>query len=169
MLAWKNLFATLTVGVGAISAHIGPGSLNIKGGEKYMVGQVVDISFLQVERHSGKYDLKFSKDGGTTWTSVVSGWTSASGNSVTVTYKWTVPNMPTTTAKFQVCQLAGACTDPDYGLISNNFTVSAASTIQVKVLSNNFSPSGRNYFDALGKSQKPWRMLAGYRPSFFNP
>jgi hypothetical protein len=121
LLAWAGL-------MGTAAAHLGQGSLSLVGGEKFTVGQLVNVSFLQKERHSGKYNLNFSKDAGKTWTAVAANWTSPSGDGVTVTYKWTVPNAVTTQGRFQVCQLAGACTDPDYGLVSGNFTVAAPGT-----------------------------------------
>src|SRR3954463_6305740 len=45
-------------------AHIGQGSLSLKGGESLKVGQVVNVTWYQEQRHTGKYNLTFSKDAG---------------------------------------------------------------------------------------------------------
>ncbi|MDB5104039.1 MAG: hypothetical protein JWP91_1728 [Fibrobacteres bacterium] len=142
----RKALLVIAFGTGLGAAHIGQGSLSIVGGEKYAVGQAVKVSFLQKERHTGKYDLNFSKDNGKTWTPVAANWTSPSGDGVTVTYNWTVPNAATAQGRFQVCQLAGSCTDPDYGIVSGAFTVAAASAVIPADNGAYFAPAMR--FDA---------------------
>ena len=112
------------------SAQLQVGSLSIKGGETFTVGQVVDVSVIQTYgKNNGKYDFYFSKDNGTKWTELVGNYQGPKEDGATVTWKWTVGNTPTTQGMFRVCELAGGeCTDPAYVLKSGAFTIVAAGT-----------------------------------------
>ena len=115
----------------AAEAHLVAGSLSIKGGETFSAGSTVNVKWSQDVGHDGKYDFKYSKDGGTTWTDVEKNkqLPTAAGE---ITYVWTVPGEATTQGQFRVCQQAGgaACTDATYMLKSPNFTVTAGSPVR---------------------------------------
>lgn len=129
-----NGFAGLVAILGlafAAEAHLVAGSLSIKGGESFAAGSTVNVKWSQDVGHDGKYDFKFSKDGGTTWTDVEKNkqLPTAAGE---LTYAWTVPGEATTQGQFRVCQLAGgaACTDATYMLKSPDFTVTGSSPVR---------------------------------------
>ena len=109
-------------------AHLKAGSLSIKGGETFTVGEKVTVTFVQTVGHNdGRFDFYFSKNGGTAWTEFAAKWPGPKGDNETITYVWTVPNSVTTTGQFRACQLAGGeCTDANYILKSGNFTIVAA-------------------------------------------
>lgn len=112
-------------------AHLVAGSLSLKGSESLQAGSSVVVKWRQDEGHDGKYDFKFSKDGGTTFTAVETGkqLPTSSGE---ISYSWTVPAEATTQGQFKVCQQAGgaACTNPTYMLKSGNFTVTSGTSIR---------------------------------------
>jgi hypothetical protein len=118
--------------VACASAHLKAGSLNPKGGETFAIGQKVLISWVQSQAHDRKYDLYFSKNGGTSWTEFEANWIGAAGDNDTCKYQWTVPaNSATTQGQLRVCQMAGGhCTDAAYVLKSGNFTITASSAVQ---------------------------------------
>jgi len=107
------------------SAQVQPGSLSIKGGETFTVGQVVDVSLIQTLGHNnGKYDFYYSKDNGTKWTEIIGNYQGPKEDGATVTYKWTVPNAVTTQGMFRACEMAGGeCLDPAYILKSGAFSI----------------------------------------------
>src|SRR5688500_16281874 len=111
----------------AAEAHLVAGSLSIKGGETFSAGSTVNVKWRQNVGHDGKYDFKFSKDGGTTWVTIdeEKQMPTAAGE---ITYVWTVPNESTTQGQFRVCQLGDEgtqkpCNSDTYMLKSPNFTV----------------------------------------------
>ncbi|HLP40558.1 MAG TPA: hypothetical protein VK465_03540 [Fibrobacteria bacterium] len=125
MMGW------MAVGVlgAAMAAEAHVGSLSIKGGEKYKVGQVVNVSLNVVSAHSpNKFDLTYSTNGGTSFEKVET--KTATGGGVK-TFAWTVPNKPSTTAQFKICQWDdNSNTDKTcaYKVVSPNFTIEAATT-----------------------------------------
>lgn len=115
------------------SAHLEQGSLSIKGGETFKVGEIVKVTFVQTQGHNdGTYDFYYSTNAGSTWTETVGHFQGPKGDGDTVKYNWTVPNKPTTTAQFRACQLfVSECKDPVYILKSPNFTISTTSGVAV--------------------------------------
>jgi hypothetical protein len=115
----------------AADAHLVAGSLSIKGGETFSAGGTVNVKWRQDVGHDGKYDFKYSKDGGATWTDVEKNKQLPTGAGE-ITYAWTVPAEATTQGQFRVCQLAGgaACTDATYMLKSPSFTVAEGSSLR---------------------------------------
>lgn len=111
-----------------LHAHLKPGSLSIKGGETFTVGQKVTVTFVQSVGHNdGRYDFYFSKNGGTSWSEFEAKWQGPKGDNETITYVWTVPNSLTETGIWRACQLAGGeCTQADYILKSGAFKIVAA-------------------------------------------
>jgi hypothetical protein len=114
------------------SAQLKVGSLSIKGGETFTVGQVVNVSLVQsLGQNNGKYDFYFSSNGGGSWTEIIGNFQGPKGDGDTVKYNWTIPNKPTTTGQFRACQLAGGeCTDAKYILKSGNFTITTVSGVR---------------------------------------
>jgi hypothetical protein len=137
-------FLAVISAAGLASAHLQQGSLSIKGGETFHVGEVVTVTLIQTVGHNnGKYDFYYSKDGGSKWTEIIGNWQGPKEDGATVTYKWTVPNQPSTTAQFRACQLAGGeCVDPIYILKSGNFTITNATGI-VEMQARSGEPSLR--------------------------
>lgn len=110
-------------------AQIKAGSLSIKGGETFKVGQKVPVTFVQLGPGSGnnaaKYDFYLSTNGGSSFKEFVAAWQGPSGNGDTAKYEWTVQNSPTTTGQFRACLLSGGhCTDQQFMITSANFTIS---------------------------------------------
>lgn len=119
----RTLLAIAAMAASAAQAHLEPGSMTSpQAGASHPAGSTVNITWGQLEYHRGNYTLAFSRNGGTAWESIAS-WTGPSGDEVRVTYAWTVPNAPGSTTRVRVCQI-GNCTDPDYVLVSGNFTIS---------------------------------------------
>jgi hypothetical protein len=115
-------------------AQLKAGSLSIKGGETFTVGQKVSVTLVQTKAgtgtRSGKYDFYFSGDGGTSWHEMVGNWQGPTGDNATVTWEWNVTQAPTTTGQFRACLLSGGeCTDPTYTLKSGNFTITNATAL----------------------------------------
>jgi hypothetical protein len=125
------------------SAHLLAGSLSIKGGEEFVVGSKVTVTFTQsVGHNNGQYDFYFSKDGGTTWTEFEAHWQGPKGDNAVITYVWTIPNSVTTKGAFRACQLAGGeCVDNNYILKSGNFTVATVASGIVNSSTQGTSPS----------------------------
>lgn len=120
---------------GTASAHLVSTSLTIKGGESFSSGQEVTVGWTVDVLHDGKMDLAFSKDGGSTWTTVKANFAASNGAN---TFKWAVPNEPTTKGKFRVCLGVGSSCDnvkasspgaAPYALVSPEFTVTGGSAI----------------------------------------
>jgi hypothetical protein len=122
--------AVAAVSAGSLHAHLKPGSLSIKGGETFTVGEKVTVTFVQSVGHNdGRFDFYFSKNGGSAWTEFAAKWPGPKGDNETITYVWTVPNSLTETGVWRACQLAGGeCTDADYILKSGPFKIVAAGT-----------------------------------------
>lgn len=121
-------FAIAAFAAASSYAHLKSGSLSIKGGESFTVGEKVTVTFVQTVGHNdGRFDFYFSKNGGTSWTEFAAKWPGPKGDNETISYVWTVPNSETTIGQFRACQLAGGeCTDANYILKSGNFTIKAA-------------------------------------------
>jgi hypothetical protein len=99
-------------------------------------------------------DIDYSKDGGTTWTSVKANYQAVAGDN---TFNWTVPSDATTKGKIRVCLGAGlSCadaktnspSDAPYALISPAFTVSGATSVSAPSAAGEaalgFNPETRN-------------------------
>jgi hypothetical protein len=131
-------------------AQLKSGSLSIKGGETFTVGQKVSVTLVQVKAgtgtRAGKYDFYFSGNGGTSWKEMIGNWQGPTGDNATVTWEWNITQAPTTTGIFRACLLSGGeCTDPTYTLKSEAFTIVAQGT---PVLPLAGSAAGRLDFDA---------------------
>jgi methionine aminopeptidase len=138
-------------------AHLTAGSLVPAGGGTIHVGDVVSIQWTVNIFHAGKTDIGYSKDGGTTWTSLINTFQDAAGAN---TYSWTVKaNQVSTMGKLRICQMAGvACTDANnvsapstggpYVLVNQTFTVATVTGLvpaakDSKALSMEFNPGSR--------------------------
>ncbi|GEM_PF-1587940 len=157
--------------VGMASAHLSLSGFNPAGGESLKPGDSFTITWSVDVQHQGGTDIAFSKDGGTTWTDVKKG---VADGSTKNSFKWTVPNQPTTTGKIRICQLAGAvCTDANniskpggaglngsapYVLVSNALTIAPATGIttpanQANPLTVDFHPETRNVDVSFGLTE----------------
>jgi len=115
-------------------AQLKDGSLSIKGGETFTVGQKVSVTLVQTKpgtgTRSGKYDFYISVNGGTSWTEMIGNWQGPTTDNATVTWEWNVTQKPTTTGVFRACLLSGGeCTDPTYTLKSGNFTIATSTAL----------------------------------------
>jgi len=121
----------LSLTLGLASAHLVAGSLKPVGSETFTTGATAEISWTQTVAHDGKYDIYYSKDGGTNWVKFVASQQFSKSGNTKVTYSWTVPSEATTTGMIRVCQLGQSnpeCIDPTYTLKSAVFTITAAGT-----------------------------------------
>jgi hypothetical protein len=132
---------------GMANAHLLDGSLSVKGGETFTAGQVVPVKWNVNVLHDGKMDIDYSKDGGTTWTSVKANYPAVAGDN---TFNWTVPSDATTKGKIRVCLGAGSpCSEAKtsspnaapYALISPAFTVSGATSVSAPAFAGEASLS----------------------------
>lgn len=131
----KHLAAiSLALAVSA-SAHIKAGSLNVKSGTSWTVGQKVSLSWsASIDHNKSSYNLWYSVDSGKNWTSIKTGIPGAASN-VAVTYEWTVPNQPTTKGIVRVFQTFGGTVSSnlskpgDYTLFSPPFQIVPASAV----------------------------------------
>jgi len=90
--------------------------LDPEGGETFVVGEVIIISWEEEQTHMAiDFDLYFSSDGGETWEEI------ASLNVDRLEYPWTVPDIETEQGKIRVIQ---DNEDMDYIDISPNFRIS---------------------------------------------
>jgi len=115
-------------------AQLKDGSLSIKGGETFTVGQKVTVTLVQTKpgtgARAGKYDFYISVDGGTSWKEMIGNWQGPTGDNATVSWDWNVTQATTTTGVFRACLLSGGeCTDPTYTLKSGNFTISNSTAL----------------------------------------
>jgi hypothetical protein len=116
------------------NAQLKDGSLSIKGGETFTVGQKVPVTLTQLKpgtgARSGKYDFYISVNGGTSWTEMVGNWQGPTTDNATVTWEWNVTQAPTTKGVFRACLLSGGeCSDAAYTLKSGNFTISNSTAL----------------------------------------
>lgn len=133
----NKLAGILLLGAGLSQAHLIDGSLEPKGGESLVVGQIVSIAWTVEQNHGRGIDIAFSKDGGATWKDIKTGYSDTETDNV---FKWTVPaDAVTAGGKLRVCQ-SGPCTDKQnvtkaegnsspWYLVSNAFAVQASSGI----------------------------------------
>ena len=116
---------------GRAGAHLKTGSLTLGGRSTFTVGDTVTVKWTIESTHpDGSFDINFSKDGGKTFTLIEKKVFPLSTGPAS--YKWTIPNEPTTTGRFQLCQFDGKeikCTFP-YTLQSEDLTISGTSSIQ---------------------------------------
>ena len=115
-------------------AQLKEGSLSIKGGETFTVGQKVNVTLTQLKpgtgTRAGKYDFYISVNGGSTWKEMIGNWQGPTTDNATVTWEWNVTQAPTTTGVFRACLLSGGeCTDAAYTLKSGNFTISNSTAL----------------------------------------
>lgn len=124
----------------AASAHLGQLTMP-KAGDTYAAGSTVAVKWTVPTPHTTQ-DLAYSQDG-KTWTTITTGLARTVSS-----YTWTVPDKPSTTTRFRVCQRDGAnvqgCTDTHntqslgsaipvtgggvYTAITGNFTVTGGGT-----------------------------------------
>ena len=148
---------------GMANAHLVSTSLTVKGGETFAPDQAVTVGWTVDVLHDGKMDLAFSKDGGTTWTTVKANFAAQNGAN---TFKWTVPNEPTSKGKFRVCLGVGSsCADvktsspgsAPYALVSPEFTISGGAAIRgaeaAEPFSIDYRPATRNVDVSFGLSE----------------
>lgn len=133
----------------AAQAQLKAGSLSIKGGETFTVGQKVTVTLTQTKAgtgtRAGKYDFYFSGNGGSTWKEMVGNWQGPTTDNATVSWDWNITQSPTTTGVFRACLLSGGeCTDPTYTLKSDNFTIVASTALSSKAA----DAAGKLGFDA---------------------
>lgn len=124
--ASRKLTLALTLAAtGSGFAQLKAGSLTPAGGESYHVGQEVTIKWTQEKGNDGKYDLYFSKNGGSRWSEFEENWQGPTTDNTEVTYEWTVPSgSETESGIIRVCQMAGGhCSNPAYILASQAFTI----------------------------------------------
>lgn len=125
--------AAILIAAGLSNAHLKAGSLSLKGGESLAIGSRVNVTWFQDTGHDGKYDLYYSKNGGTSWIEFEEAWQGPTTDGATVTYAWTIPaNGATTQGKLRVCQMVGGhCTNSTYTLVSGGaFSIAASSSLQ---------------------------------------
>ena len=119
----------------AASAHIQQGSLSVKSGTTYTVGETVDLSWsAAIDHNKSSYNLWYSTDSGKTWITIKMGIAGQAAG-VLVNYSWTVPNTTTTKGMIRVFQTFGGtvATSPsnagDYTLFSPIFQIKATSAL----------------------------------------
>ncbi|WP_417266134.1 T9SS type A sorting domain-containing protein [Brumimicrobium sp.] len=84
------------------------------GGETFIIGDVETITWTNTPNSTGVYDLFYSTNGGSTFSSLAS---NISGNS----YDWTVPNIPSTNCIIKVQMDGAPC---NFDLSDNVFEIS---------------------------------------------
>jgi hypothetical protein len=151
----KTLKACLIAALSMASlaaAQLQQGSLSIKGGESFKVGQIVPVTFIQTLGHTnGTFDFYYSKDNGTKWTEIIGNWQGPKEDGATITYQWTVPNAVTAQGQFRTCEMAGGeCLDPTYILKSGTFSIVSATGINQAGAASAAGPSLS--FDAATRS-----------------
>ena len=163
MLNWKNIPGFIFLAAGLSQAHLKSGSLLPKGGETLTAGQTVSITWEVDETHNKGIDIAFSKDGGTTWTNIKTGFLD---NSKSDKFNWTVPNEATAKGKLRICQ-SGPCTDqnvskPDgqspWYLVSGLLAVQPSTAIAAPPgaagpIGMDFDPATRNVDVSFGLSR----------------
>ena len=110
--------------------------LTPEGGETYHPGEVVYVSWVEIQAHNTlNWDLLFSMDGGSSWDTV-----KADIPVETLSYDWTVPAATTAKGKIRIVQ---DNVNADYEGISPNFNIIEATgipdplnQIQIKVYPN---------------------------------
>jgi hypothetical protein len=117
-------------------AHIDKTSLSVKGGETFKAQEKVTVTWNAAannDHNMASWTFWYSKDGGTTWTSVKSA-IPGKASTATISYEWTVPSDSTRLGKIRVHQsgYSGAGTPGnatnDYTIITPVFTITAAAT-----------------------------------------
>jgi len=124
MTRFRALLIALTivvVGAGLSQAHV---ALTYPtGGESFTPGDVVDIQWIiEIDHGDCDWDLYFSTDNGSTWTTIVENLPKAN-----LDYNWTVPNSPTTQGIVRVVQ--DNYSQPIYDSWSGAITVSSAEPV----------------------------------------
>ena len=93
-----------------------------EGGESYHPGDSVDVSWVEVQRHTPlNWDLLFSEDGGASWDTI-----KANIPNETLNYRWAVPLTQTAKGRIKIVQ---DNVDANYEWSSNNFTILAPTGI----------------------------------------
>jgi len=131
----------LALAVAAL-AHIQPGSLSVKSGTVYTVGQNVTLSWsASIDHNKSSYNLWYSIDSGKTWITIKTGIPGQAAG-VLVNYTWIVPNQTTSKGMIRVFQTFGGtvATSPsspgDYTLFSPVFQIKATSALAIPVASS---------------------------------
>ncbi len=120
--------------------------LDPEGGETFIVGEVIIISWEEEQTHMAiDFDLYFSSDGGETWEEI------ASLNVDRLEYPWTVPDIETEQGKIRVIQ---DNEDMDYIDISPNFRISKTGIVTAIEDSRDPAP-----FEILSNYPNPFQSL----------
>jgi len=120
--------------------------LDPEGGETFVVGEVIIISWEEEQTHMAiDFDLYFSSDGGETWEEI------ASLNVDRLEYTWTVPDIETEQGKIRVIQ---DNEDMDYIDISPNFRISKTEIVTAIEDSRDPAP-----FEILSNYPNPFQSL----------
>jgi hypothetical protein len=135
MINARFLTGSILAAAALASAHLGA-LTEPKAGSSYAAGSTLTVKWSVPQPH-GTQDLAYSQDG-STWVNITTGLL----NTVN-TYEWTVPNKPSATTRFRVCQRDGGtgCTNAQntqslgnaisvgggrvYTAVTSNFTISA--------------------------------------------
>jgi hypothetical protein len=72
------------------------------GGESFLALTTTSITWTNLPSASGQYNLQYSTNGGSSWTTIASG---ISGN----TYSWSVPNVPSSNCLIKVIDAVNTC------------------------------------------------------------
>jgi len=120
---------------GLAGAHLTPSSLTLSPASPFTASQAVTVAWSVAVSHGSPINIDFSKDGGTTWSSIKAGLTDATG---AANYHMTMPADATTQGKIRVCQgSASDCANikvsqpstPPYTIVSSVFTIAGTSAI----------------------------------------
>lgn len=128
---------------GWAGAHLVDGSLHLSPAAPYAPGQQVTLTWQVSVLHDGKTNIDFSKDAGTSWTSIKTAFQAQQGSN---TFKATIPNEETSHGIIRVClgdgqpcgnvKISQPSTAP-YTLVSGELTVTGTSGIQAKSKQSN--------------------------------
>lgn len=172
---WKILTVLALLGAGLTHAHLIATSLLPKGGETLKVGDNISISWDAEQNHNMGIDIAISKDGGTTWKDIKTGFND--NVKLNNTFKWMVTaDAVTNNGLFRVCQ-SGPCTTQKVSRATGNggpwYLVSGAVTIApstsaindpqaASALTMDFNPSTRNVEVSFSLSRRESVLLQAF-------
>jgi len=139
----KTTVFLLLIAATPLLAHIDNTSLSIKGGESYVAGQNVVLTWKVAVFHQKPHYLYFSEAPDKPWKLIDT--VSEKAGVANMSYTWTVPALTITTARIRIFQSAGgqpAEKSNDYTIISNTFTISQTTGINSKPVFTQTVPTG---------------------------